>query len=129
MVPLMLRRLALAGMVLVAGSACASMYLQQNINRAGGLRPGISPEQVVRVMGEDPARSEFGDGIMEWHYCRTGYGVDQMVALFFVDNALIESSYYSVTLRDSGGATGGCDNFITIGNYREPDRVTEIRLR
>lgn len=121
--------IGLIGVALVAGSACASMSLQQNVNRAGGLRPGMSPAEVTRIMGGDPARSEFGDGIMEWHYCRTGYGVDQMVALFFVDNALIESSYYSVTLRDSGGATGGCNNFIKMGNYREPDRVTEIRLR
>jgi hypothetical protein len=69
------------------------MYVQQDVSRAGEVRPGMSSAQVARVMGENPIRSEFSDGVMEWHYCRTGRldPVDQMVALWFVDDALIES--------------------------------------
>ena len=76
-----------------------------------------------------PAKSEFSAGVMEWHYCKTGSGADQFVAMFFQNNLLIETRNYTVTLADTGGITGGCENFVKMGNYREPDTVTEVRLR
>ena len=125
-----MRRAQLIGLavsLLLTVLACGA---RQNINRASGIRPGMSPEDVTRVMGADPVRSEFSDGILEWHYCRTGFGeVDQFVAFFFVNDSVIESRNYSVTLRDTGGAIGSCVNFIKMGTYEEPDRVTEIRVR
>jgi hypothetical protein len=106
--------------------------VRQNITLAGRARPDMSPEEVVRVMGGDPIRSEFSDGVTEWHYCSTGVFADEFVAFFFIDDTLIETSYYSVTtVLDSLGVVfaGSCELFIKQGNYREPDRVTEIRLR
>ena len=126
-----MRRHTVIGLIVflfMAEIGCGVRGVQQNISLAGGARPNMSPEEVVRVMGGDPMRSEFGDGVMEWHYCSTGMSADQFVAFFFVDDALIETSYYSSS-PGGGGAAGSCEINIKTGNYREPDRVTEIRVR
>lgn len=117
-------------LLVIAGLALSGCIrsVQQDLSRSLALSPGLSKQQVLQVMGT-PVKTEFSRGVEEWHYCRTGTGVDQFLALFFQEGALIESKNYSVTIRDAGGATGSCENFIKMGNYREPDRVTEIRLK
>ena len=107
---------------------CASMYTQQAVNLAVNLKPGMSPAEATAVMGP-PIKSEFSRGVTEWHYCKTGTTADQFVALFFEKDKLIETRNYTVTLGDIGGAYGACENFVKMGNYREPDSVVEIRLR
>ena len=56
-------------------------------------------------------------------------GSDEFIALFFFEGKLIEKLNYTVTLADAGGATGSCEKFIKMGNYREPNKVIEIRMR
>ena len=124
-----MRRAQLIGLAVPLLLTILSCGARQDVSRAAGIRPGMSPEEVTRIMGADPARSEFGDGVLEWHYCRTGMSVDQFVVFFFVNDAVIESRNYSVTTRDVGSSRGSCENFVKMGNYEEPDRVTEIRLR
>jgi hypothetical protein len=88
----------------------------------------MSQTDVLSIMGQ-PAKNEFGGGIVEWHYCRTGQLADEFVALFFYENKLIDSRNYTVTLSDTGGATGSCDLFVKMGNYQEPESVRAIKLR
>jgi len=101
--------------------------LRQPVARATGLRTGMSASEVISYMGGEPAVSDVAGRIQEWHYCSTGTGVDRMVAIFFVDDQLFETVNYSVTLADTGGIYGSCDNFFKMGGYREPYRVTEIK--
>jgi hypothetical protein len=104
-----------------------SCGVQQNLNRANRLRSGMSMDEVERIMGY-PAVSDFYRDVEEWHYCKTGFYSDRMLALFFYRENLIAKRFYSVSLRD-GGSYGSCESNVRRGSYREPDIVTEIRLR
>lgn len=103
-------------------------YLQQNLDVSYRLNPEMSKVEVEQIMGR-PAKSDFSNNVEEWHYCRTGTGSDEFIALFFFEEKLIEKLNYTVTLADTRGATGSCEKFIKMGNYREPDKVLEIRMR
>lgn len=111
--------------VSAALSACGT---QQPIEKAFQLSPGMSKQDVIAVMG-NPAKNEFDRGVEEWHYCKTGQGEDEMVAVFFSDGEVIAMKPYTVTLRDAGGATGSCEKFVKMGNYREPSSVREYRVK
>lgn len=102
--------------------------VQQNLNISYKLSPGMSKSEVEAIMGA-PVKSDFKQSVEEWHYCKTGMESDQFLALFFYDGKLIEKLNYTVTSADVRGASGSCENFIKRGNYREPDRVVELRMR
>lgn len=87
----------------------------------------MTKAEVQKIMGT-PAKSDFKDNVEEWHYCRTGLEADEFMALFFYDGKLVEKLNYTVTIADAK-ATGSCEKFIKMGNYREPDRIIEIRTR
>lgn len=103
-------------------------YLQQNLEVSYQLNPGMSKVEVQQIMGP-PAKSDFSKNVEEWHYCKTGTGSDEFIALFFFEGKLIEKLNYTVTIADTRGATGSCEKFIKMGNYREPNKVIEIRMR
>ena len=88
----------------------------------------MSKSEVEQIMGS-PAKSDFSGKVEEWHYCRTGTTSDEFIALFFYEGELLEKLNHTVALSDTRGATGSCEKFIKMGNYREPDRVVEIRMR
>lgn len=88
----------------------------------------MSKAEVEQIMGL-PTKSDFKRNVEEWHYCKTGMSADEFLALFFYEGKLIEKLNYTVTLADTRGATGSCEKFIKMGNYREPDKVIEIRMR
>lgn len=102
-------------------------YVRQDLNVSYRLSPGMSKAEVEQIMGQ-PAKSDFSKNVEEWHYCRTGTGSDEFIALFFFEGKLVEKLNYTVTLADARGATGSCEKFIKMGNYREPDKVLEIRM-
>lgn len=102
--------------------------VQQNLNVSYKLSPGMTKSEVESIMGA-PIKSDFKQNVEEWHYCKTGMSSDQFLALFFFDGKLIEKLNYTVTIADTRGATGSCESFIKMGNYREPDKVLEIRMR
>lgn len=106
--------------------------LQQNVKQNLGvsyrLSPGMTKLEVETIMGS-PIKSDFKQNIEEWHYCKTGIGSDEFLALFFHEGKLIEKLNYTVTIADARGATGSCEKFIKMGNYREPDRIIELRTR
>lgn len=123
-----------AGVLVVAAgmaTACATLLnqTQQNVNLSSYATPGMTPSQVQSMMNAPPAKADFYANVIEWHYCKTGYGADQFVAYFFRDGRLVESRNYTVTIDEAGGATGDCSLFVRRGNYRDPDWVAEIRRR
>jgi len=105
-----------------------SCGVQQNLKVSYKLISGMTKSEVESVMGA-PVKSDFRQNVEEWHYCRTGFNSDEFLALFFYDGKLVEKLNYTVTLADTRGATGSCSKFIKMGNYREPDRVIELRMR
>jgi hypothetical protein len=116
---------------ILIGTLSLLMYscgLQQNLTVSYKLSPGMTKAEVEQIMGP-PAKSDFSKNVEEWHYCKTGTSSDEFLALFFYEGKLLEKINYTVTIADARGATGSCEKFIKMGNYREPDRVIEIRMR
>lgn len=101
---------------------------RQNLNVSYKLSEGMTKSDVEAIMGQ-PTKSDFYKKVDEWHYCATGRGADEFLALFFFEGKLIAKKNYTVTLQDTRGITGSCEKFIKMGNYREPENVTEIRVR
>jgi hypothetical protein len=116
---------ALIFMVMIFLNTCG---VRQNLSVSYRLSPGMTKSEVKAIMGP-PVKSDFYKNVEEWHYCKTGMTSDEFLALFFHDGKLIAKLNYTVTLADTRGATGSCSKFIKMGNYREPDRVIEIRRR
>jgi len=98
----------------------------QNLKKADDLRPNLTEEEVTKIMGK-PKKVDFYKNVVEYHYCRTGFESDQFVALFFIDGKLAEKRSYTVTIQDTKGVGGKCNRFIKMGNFREPDTITELR--
>ena len=88
----------------------------------------MTKNEVEAIMGR-PVKSDFYKNVEEWHYCSTGSSADEHLALFFYNGKLIAKKNYTVTLQDTRGISGSCEKFIKMENYREPDNVTEIRIR
>jgi outer membrane protein assembly factor BamE (lipoprotein component of BamABCDE complex) len=105
-----------------------SCGVQQKLSTSNKLSSGMTKAEVEVIMGL-PIKSDFYKNVEEWHYCRTGGTADEFLALFFFEGKLIEKLNYTVTLADTRGAYGSCSKFIKMGNYREPDKVFEIRMR
>lgn len=101
---------------------------QRRMSLAHQLSPGMTKSEVEAIMGP-PVKSDFRQSVEEWHYCKTGFSSDEFLALFFHEGRLIEKLNYTVTVADTRGVMGSCETFIKMGNYREPDRVIEIRRR
>ncbi|MDZ7847445.1 MAG: hypothetical protein U5L96_12090 [Owenweeksia sp.] len=114
--------------ILILSLLMTSCGLKQNLAVSYRLSQGMTKAEVEQIMGL-PAKSDFSKNVEEWHYCRTGTSSDEFLALFFYDGELLEKVNYVVTLADTRGATGSCEKFIKMGNYREPDKVLEIRMR
>lgn len=102
--------------------------VQQNLSISHKLSPGMTKSEVEAIMGT-PVKSDFHKNVEEWHYCKTGMSADEFLALFFYEGKLIEKLNYTVTITDTGGAFGSCSKFIKMGNYREPDKIIELRLK
>jgi CHAT domain-containing protein/outer membrane protein assembly factor BamE (lipoprotein component of BamABCDE complex) len=98
-------------------TGCAIMYTQQPIQNSFKLSPGMTKNEVQQIMGH-PAKSEFSGSMMVWHYCRTGYKVDNHVSVFFDNDKVTQVKNYSVTIRDTGGVTGDCTNFIRSVDFK-----------
>ncbi len=107
---------------------CARNNVQQQLQNALLISPGMTKQEVLEVMGGQPVKSEFSGAVEEWHYCKTGYGSDEFIAVFFSEGITVAMRPYTVTLKDAKGATGSCEKFIKMGSYREPSEVKELRV-
>jgi len=101
---------------------------RQSLNKSFQLSPGMTKQQVQAIMGA-PIKSDFEKNVEEWFYCSTGIGSDQHLALFFHDGGLVSKKNYNVSIADTRGVGGSCENFIKQGDYRVPNEVIEIRMR
>ena len=106
-----------------AGSASRSTSTRQNLANASGIRAGMAQGDVLQVMKAAPVKKEiFSPTREEWHYCTTGTGSDQFVAIMFDNDQngvprVSSLKNYAVTLDDVGGATGDCSRFVKRGTY------------
>ena len=107
---------------------CCAPIIRQNLSVSYKLNEGMTKDQVLSIMGA-PIKSDFYKNVDEWHYCSTGSRADEFMSLYFYEGKLIAKKNYTVTLVDTRGITGSCEKFIKMGNYQEPDNVTEIRLK
>jgi len=102
---------------------------EADLSKTVGITAGMNQESVLQIMGLYPQKTEISDGITEWHYCDTGMGMDEFVAIYFSEGKVVAMKNYQATLAEVDGATGHCSMFVKRGNYREPDMVADIRLR
>ena len=111
-------------------TACGiqNSYVQQDLSISYKLSEGMTKAEVEAIMGA-PIKSDFYKSVDEWFYCKTGMGLDEQLALYFYEGKLIAKKNYTVTAADARGAYGSCENFIKMGNYKEPEVVVEIRNR
>ena len=106
-------------------SSCVTV-IKQDLSVSFRLHEGMTQDEVLTIMGK-PIKTDFYKSVEEWHYCKTGVvgrNPDEFLALFFYENKLIAKKNYSVI-----GEYGSCESLIKMGNYKEPDNVTEIRLK
>ena len=106
----------------------AACGVNQRLDNALLISPGMTKEKVIAIMGAKPVKTEFSGAVEEWHYCKTGRRADQFVAVFFTEGRAVAMRPYTVTLSDAKGATGSCEIFVKMGNYREPAEVRELRV-
>jgi hypothetical protein len=121
--------LALVGAVLFGcattstSSSSRPSRTRQNLANASGIRAGMAQGDVLRIMKAAPVKKEiFSPTREEWHYCATGTGSDQFVAIMFDNDQngvprVSSLKNYAVTLDDVGGATGDCSRFVKRGTY------------
>jgi len=104
---------------------CVPMYsyTQQKIENSSRLEPGMSKNDVKRIMGV-PAKTEFSDNFSAWHYCRTGTGSDEFVVVIFENDRVREAKNYIVTTAEVGGATGDCSKFARTVDFDRYHRST-----
>lgn len=104
------------------------MYTQQDVKKISLLKPGMSQDQVVAIMGE-PAKVEFSKQNKALHYCSTGYGSDEYAVVVLTSGEVVAAKNYTVTLSDTGGATGDCSRFVKSVDLQQADFIQEIRFR
>ena len=105
-------------------SGCASVDLKRSFL----IERGMTKSEVLALLGDRPATSEFKDNVDEWHFCRTGMMSDSYVGVYFIDGRVTAKREYTRN-SDNGGGGGNCKNFIKSGDYREPDEIREYRVR
>lgn len=109
-------------------ASCASMYTQQNVRNISLLEPGMNQSKVIEIMGA-PAKIEFSGENKALHYCSTGYGSDEYAVVVLASGKVAAAKNYTVTLKDTGGATGDCSRFVKSVDLQQSDFVHEIRFR
>lgn len=115
-------------LIAIAFGIIGCSVTKQSLNHSYKLSPGMSKGEVENLMGP-PIKSDFEKNVEEWFYCSTGNSSDQHLALFFHEGILVTKKNYNVSLADTRGMTGSCENFIKQGDYRVPNEVIEIRMR
>lgn len=93
---------------------------QNPLEKGSLLNPGMNKSEVQNIMGE-PVKSVISGRYSAWHYCKTGISsvspVDEHMVAFFDGERLTETQIYSVTLAETGGATGDCSLFVRRVNW------------
>jgi len=113
-------------------SADLSKYTQDDLSKAIKIKPGMPTEEILKIMGE-PALKEIRGEIEEFHYCKTGYLVDEYISIETSQEKLMNMSYYIVNWLDVAfhhtskpndhllevGGMGDCKLTVRWGTYGE----------
>ena len=95
-------------------------YTHQNLSTSGKVRSGMTPNEVLKIMGE-PVMTELDRNVEEWHYCRYVVNKDRYLAIFFVNNKVIAKTFYTQNVGN-----GDCSLFVKTGDYKVPLEVQAI---
>ncbi|MDY4378343.1 hypothetical protein SOV92_10980 [Pectobacterium brasiliense] len=117
-----------------------SIYTQQDIDKAFGVKSGMSFDEVKDILGI-PVKKEISGDVEEWHYCRTGSDVDEYVAIKFESGKVYILEQYTVSYLDiifhhtstpsaetiKASGMGDCKLTIRWGSYGEkkPNQKTQ----
>ena len=117
--------------VYIAVLFLAACGVNQPLENAINISPGMTKGDVLSIMGSPPVSNDFYGDLEEWHFCNTGMnGVSKYVAVFFKEGSVFSMKRYSVVERDEGGDSFAvCEDFVKKGDYREPGEVREYRVR
>ena len=74
--------------MLTAGAAVAARP-EADLSKTSMIRLGTEQTEVLKIMGMYPQKTEISDGVTEWHYCATGYGMDEFVAVYFAEEKVV----------------------------------------
>ncbi len=120
-----------------------SKNTQQNLDKALEVKQGMSPEQVIKVMGK-PVIREFNKELEEWHYCKTGHNVDEYVVIKLHKSKVIGLKNYTVSWLDvvyhhtktptvatiEVGGMGDCKLTVGWGTYNNaPNKAPQPTLK
>lgn len=122
-----MKRLFVVSVALLLSVGCA-VPSKVDLRQSFLIERGMTKNEVMELMGDRPASSEFKDNVDEWHYCTTGWMTDSFVAVYFIDGRVSAKREYERN-SDNGGGGGFCKTFIKSGDFREPDEIREYRIR
>lgn len=110
-------------------TSLAVTYTQQPIEKAVGLREGMSETEVISVLGMPVIRDFQGKGAtLQW--CRTGYldssfPLDRYVIGFFYENKLVGIRNY----QGGKGDRGDCSILYRQIEWTPSDRVINYKFK
>lgn len=88
-------------------TACATQFKQSSVKK---LNPGMTKEEVIKIMGEPGDRQFSGNKeVLQW--CNTGMSGDAYIMAHFRDGKLGTVQRYSQTLE------GNCTDFFNQVNF------------
>lgn len=76
-----------------------SKYTQNDLTKALDITQGMSITDVLNLMGP-PVVKEINSKDEEWHYCKTGYSVDEYISIKIIANKVSNMSFYVVSWLD-----------------------------
>lgn len=117
--------ICLLGLIIVM----ASCRVNQHVEFSEKLMPNMTMEQVKKIMYRNPIKSDFYQNIVECHYCNSSSRGAEYVVLYYKDGLLFEKRNYSVLRKEVKGSLGSCEKYVKMGNFKEPDSISEIRLK
>ena len=99
-------------------ASCAKMYTQQPTNNIPFIDVDMNSKQVLDIMGV-PAKTEFNDSSRIFHYCSTGYNVDDFAVIILVSGKVVTAKNYTLTTKDVNEESGDCRGFIKSVSLQE----------
>ena len=94
-------------LVMIAG--CAGIHTLQPVEKISALNPGMSKQDVSRIMGS-PVRTEFSGSKEAWHFCRTGNSSDEFAVVIFSEGKVVAAKNYNVPYVGGSGLEN-CSQF------------------
>lgn len=109
-----------------------SIHTQQDLGKAINIRPNMGSGEVKKIMGV-PVVIEFSNSEEEWHYCKTGYNVDEYVVVKLSNGKVTDLQNYTVSWLDmvfkhtqtptealiESGGLGDCKLTVRWGTYNQ----------